>query len=512
MSFQVLHADVLGERARLTPDKIALVDVVSGARLSYRDLDRRAAECGYLWRQQMGLRKGDRIGILSRNRLEFLDAFFAAGKSGVILVPLNTRHTVPELQYVINHSGMRALIYEEEFSSAVDKLKQLLRLDHWICADDRGSSGNIGPGSDLAHAGAPETCSPEDPYCILYTSGTTGRPKGVTIPHRMVAWNGYNTAACWQLRDDDVSPVFTPLYHAGGLAVFLVPLFTVGGTILLHARFDASEVWRVIEEERATLVFGVPTIFKLMMEAPEFASVDVGSVRWFISGGAPLPQYLIEAYQKRGIELKQGYGLTEVGVNCFSMTVEESRRKAGSIGKPMMFTSARLIDGAGLEIGPGEVGELLLRGPHVCSGYWSDAAATARALDKDGWFHTGDLARRDEEGFYTIAGRLKEMIISGGVNISPAEVEGELLKHPAVEDAAVTAVPHSTWGEQGVAFVVKRPGTFLDQGVLTRFLEARLARYKVPKEFLFVEFLPRTDYGKVVKKELLDHYVRQGKR
>jgi fatty-acyl-CoA synthase len=353
-------------------------------------------------------------------------------------------------------------------------------------------------------------CAPEDTCCLLYTSGTTGRPKGVVIPHRMIGWNAYNTAISWQLRDDDVAPAYTPLYHAGGLGVFLLPLMATGGTIVLHRRFDAAEIWRTVARERCTVVFGVPTIFKMLMEAPEFQAADFGRIRFLISGGAPLPLHIIEAYQARGAVFKQGYGLTEVGVNCFAMSVADSIRKAGSVGRPMMFTEARLAVEDGSDAVTGEVGELWLRGPHVCNGYWENAEATAAALDSEGWFHTGDLARRDGEGFYTIAGRRKDMLISGGVNVYPAEIEGELLLHPDVSDAAVVGVPHETWGEVGVAFIVARPGRAPSPDQLSGFLAGRLARYKIPKAFVLVEALPRTAYGKVVKGDLRDRYLESG--
>jgi len=266
---------------------------------------------------------------------------------------------------------------------------------------------------------------------------------------------------------------------------------------MLHARFDAGEVWRTIEAERCTVVLGVPTIWTMLAEAPEFESVDLAHVRWFISGGAPLPTSLIERYRSRGVILRQGYGLTEVGVNCFAMTDADAWERPGSIGKPLMFTEARLVDEDGAEVPVGEVGELLLRGPHVSAGYWRNPEATAAALDTEGWFHTGDLARRDEDGFFFIAGRRKEMFISGGVNIYPAEVESALLEHPAVSDAAVVGVPDPKWGEAGVAFVVPGEGAGPSPGELAGFLEERLARYKVPKRFVFVDELPRTAYGKV---------------
>jgi len=509
----MITADILGERARLTPEKTALVYVPTGERFTYREMDRRAARCARLWLETCGLAKGDRVAVLAHNRVEFVDAFFGAAKSGIILVPLSTRLTAHELGHVLRDSGAQTLLYESDFRETVQALRTTVPVKHWIAFDTAASPGDMLYAQAVAAlpeaAWAPVRCRPEDLLCLLYTSGTTGKPKGVMVPHRMAGWNGYNTAISWQLREDDVSPIFTPLYHAGGLGAFLMPILTMGGTIVLHRGFDTGEIWRTLASERCTVVLGVPTIWKLLMEAPEFAVADVSRVRWCISGGAPLPLYILEAWQKRGVVFKQGYGLTEVGVNCFSMTAEESQRKKGSIGKPLMMTEARLSDANGRDAAEGEVGELWLRGPHVSLGYWKNPEATAAVLDADGWFHTGDQARRDAEGFFYIAGRSKDMFISGGVNVYPAEIEGELLLHPGVQDAAVLGVPHETWGEAGVAFVVARPEVQLEADELTKFLAGRLAKYKLPKEFVFVESLPRTAYGKVVKSDLAEEWKRR---
>jgi fatty-acyl-CoA synthase len=503
----MITADILGERARLTPEKTALVDVSSGERFTYRELDERAIRCARLLREHLHIAPGDRVGILTNNRVEMLDLFFAAAKGGFILVPLNTRYTPHELETIIADSGMKLLLYESDFAATIDRLPTE---DRTIVPLDR-SSGAARCYADMlagviADGWSGAAVSPEDLLCLLYTSGTTGKPKGVMVPHRMVAWNGYNTAICWQLREDDVSPIFTPLYHAGGLGAFLIPILTIGGTIVLHRAFDAGEVWRTIERERCSVILGVPTIYKMLMEAPEFATTNLSCVRWFISGGAPLPLYLIDAYQRRGVTFKQGYGLTEVGVNCFSMTTAESLRKQGSIGKPLMFTEARLAAQDGSEVSAGETGELWLRGPHVSRGYWNNSEATAEALDEEGWFHTGDLARRDEEGFFYIAGRAKDMFISGGANVYPAEIERELLLHPGIADAAVIGVPNPTWGEVGVAYLVAR-GHEPNAEDLVAHLTGRLAKYKVPREFIFLSALPRSAYGKVLKPELAADYA-----
>jgi fatty-acyl-CoA synthase len=476
----MFDGDLLSERARVTPDKLALVCVETGQRLTYHELNARAERAAVTLCSLLG--PGDRFGLLAFNSVEFVELFFAAGKAGVIVVPLSTRATAHELGHIARDCGMKVLFYGPEFTQIAEELSSVV--SHQLSIADR-------PGDSATIDNRPETKS-EDTYCLLYTSGTTGKPKGVMIPKRQLYWNGYNTAINWGLRDDDVSPVFTPMYHAGGLAAFLIPIFCAGGTVIVHKTFSTAEVWKTIEQERCTVVLGVPTIWKLLMDAPEFATTDLSHVRWFISGGAPLPQFVIDAYQKRGVVFKQGYGMTEVGVNCFTMTIDDSFRKPGSIGRPMLFTEVRLenLDGG--------IGEMWIRGPHVSSGYWNNENATREAYADDGWFRTGDLARRDEDGFFYIAGRRKEMFISGGVNVYPAEIEAELVSHPLVSDAAVVAVPDDTWGEVAVAFVV---GTASEEE-LTAWLTSRIAKYKIPKRFVFLDALPRTPYGKVVKADL----------
>jgi fatty-acyl-CoA synthase len=499
----------LGERARLTPGKTALVVVDPPLRLTYAELDARARRCALVWRK-LGLGPGDRVAILAHNRVEYLEHFFAAGKTGSILVPLGTRLTPSELTPILEDSGARVVFYEHAFSPAVAALRETggLAVERWVALDPGVSADACYPSlaADCdVDSFFPARCNPEDIYCLLYTSGTTGQPKGVMIPHRQIAWNGYNTVCGWQLREDDVSPIFTPLYHAGGLMAFLGPIFTIGGTIVLHRGFDPAEIWRTVERERCTVVLGVPTIWKLLAEAPEFAATDLSSLRGLYSGGAPLPTWIAEIYQRRGLTFKQGFGMTEVGVNCFAMTGEDSVRKLGSIGRPMMHTEVRLVDGAGRDVKTGEIGEMWFRGPHVSLGYWRRPEATAEAYVEGGWFRSGDLARRDEEGFFFIAGRAKEMIISGGVNVYPAEIEAALLQHPEVRDAAVVGVEDPAWGEAGVAFVVPIGGLSADS--VLGFLAERLARFKLPKQIVFLEELPRTPYGKVVKGELVRRHL-----
>jgi fatty-acyl-CoA synthase len=468
-------------------------------RLTYGELDARVRAAAATLRDRLGVAKGDRAGLLAGNCPEFLDVFFAAGKNGMIVVPLSTRATVHELEGIVRDSGMRLLVHGPEFADHARKLRDSGAVATIVSLDELQQLTLESRGRDHAPFA---TGSPDDVYCLLYTSGTTGKPKGVMIPHRMVAWNGYNTVMNWGLREDDRSPIFTPLYHAGALGAFLTPVIAAGGTIVLHRKFDVDEVWSTIERERCTVVLGVPTIYKMMMEARGFATADLSSLRWLISGGAPLPTYIIEAYQKRGVVFRQGYGMTEVGVNCFSMTNDDSYRKVGAIGRPMMYTAARLTRDDGSECGADEVGELWFRGPHVSSGYWNNPEATAASYMSDGWFRTGDSARRDADGFYYIAGRKKEMFISGGVNVYPAEIEAELLQHPSVSDAAVIGTADPKWGEVGAAFVVAAPGTTIDVAALESWLGERLSRIKIPKRWTVLDALPRTPYGKVEKHRL----------
>lgn len=506
----MITGDILGERTRLTPDAIALIDASTGRQFTYAQLHERALRCARVWADHCSLRHGDRVCILSENRLEYVDAFWAAGKSGVILVPLGTRSTAHELSQVLADCQPRCLMYSARFEKLAHELLALAPVEFSFHLDSESTSGP----HELSYRRTtaetrPEPLAanivPEDIFCLLYTSGTTGRPKGVMIPHRQIASNAYSTALSWQLRQTDRVQVYTPMYHAGGLTVFMTPLFAIGGSIVLHDGFDPVALLRALTEYRCTILFGVPTIFKMLLETPELTSTDFSHLRWCCSGGAPLPLEILHAYQRRGFVFRQGYGLTEVGVNCFAMTDEDSVRKAGSVGKPMMFTEAKLLDPQGHRVAANEVGELCFRGPHVCGGYWNNPSFTAQSLDSDGWFHTGDLARSDEDGFFYIVGRSKDMIISGGVNIYPAEIEKELLAHPSIAEACILGTPDEKWGEVPVAFIALKPVRSATAAELLDFLRPKISKIKLPREIIFLDALPRNAYGKVLKLDLQQH-------
>ena len=508
----MISGDILGERARLSPDVVALVHVPTRRQFTYAELNRRALQCARVWTDLCSLVPGDRVCILSENRVEYVDAFWAAGKSGIILVPLGTRSTAHELQQIITDCGPRCLMYSARYQKLAQELQQLVAFEHSINLDTEDGATKTLSYAKAADQVRPLPFSsrpgPEDIFCLLYTSGTTGRPKGVMIPHRQIAWNAYNTAVSWQLRSSDRVQIYTPMYHAGGLTVFMTPLFAIGGSVVLHDGFDTAEILRACRDYECTLLFGVPTTFKMLLDSPEFATLDLSHLRWCASGGAPLPLQLLHTYQERKVTFRQGYGLTEVGVNCFAMSDNDSLRKAGSIGKPLMFTEAKLVNPDGNLVATNEIGELCLRGPHVCLGYWNNPSGTAQVLDPEGWFHTGDLARCDEEGFFYIVGRSKDMIISGGVNIYPAEIERELLDHPAIAEVSVVGTADEKWGEVPVAVVALKPGASASELELIDFLRLRINKIKLPRQVVLVEALPRNAYGKVLKLELQDRLRR----
>jgi len=507
-----MHAvDLLSKRAHLTPDREALLETATGQRYTYKQLNERANRLASFCHNKLGIQKGDRVSILAQNSVVYLDLFYGLAKIGAILAPLNWRLVARELAYIVNNCGSKVLLCGPEFVDTLDAMRPEIDAPHFVSLEGAQIAGAWDYEQELAQASAAEPVRPalddDDAHCILYTSGTTGRPKGAIIPHRQVIWNCINTAISWGLTEKDVSPVFTPMFHAGGLFAFLTPLFYLGGRIVLTRGFDAESSLQIILDERCTVILGVPTLFQMWLDSPAFAEASFDHVHFFISGGAPCPPSLINAWRAaKGVVFRQGYGLTEVGPNCFSMTDEESAVKTGSVGKPVFHSQMRLVDEQGNDLPAGETGELTIKGPHVCAGYWQNPEATAGSL-RDGWFYTGDMARQDEDGFFYIAGRFKDMIISGGENIYAAEVEAALVEHPAVAEAALIGQADEKWGEVGLMITVLEKGQSAGADELRAFCRERLARFKVPKEFVFVEALPYSPYGKVMKQELKKQYT-----
>ena len=491
MSRDVSPVDHAQRWARYLPERPAIGG--AGERWSYGELDRRAQRTAVFLIDEFGLARGDRVALLADNHPFFFELAFACFRAGLVLAPLNVRLAAGELEVLLALAAPRVLFADAAHAE--------------LAADLRSPPGcrTVDIGSYLADP--PAAVAPraplsgsdfEEPALLLFTSGTTGRAKAAVLPVRQLFWNAVNTQLAFGLTGDDATVVYTPLFHTGAVNVLALPLLQVGGAVHVMERFAPDEVARIVAGERISTFFGVPTTLQTLAATPGFFTAAARSVRLCLCGGAPLAVNLIRTYERHGVALTQGFGMTEAGPNCFFLPPAALREHAGAVGKPIHYGDARLVCD-GREARLDEVGELWLRGPHVCSGYFRDSAATAAAFE-DGWFRTGDLLKRDEDGFYTVAGRLKEMFISGGENVYPAEIEVALHGHPAVAKCAVVATPDARWGEVGCAFaVVQEP---VSGEALRGFLRERLAHYKIPKRFVFLENLPLNESGKVLKAHL----------
>ncbi len=505
--------DTLGRRAIYTPDRLAVVDAGKAARphYTYRQMNERANRLANWLRHEVGVGKGDRVGIVAHDGVEFLDIFFACGKLGAILACYNWRMHWRELAQVVGDTTPKVLVFSDEFKDNVARVRdEVPSVTRTLHIEGEGIPGS-GHYETTLQSAAPDavTCESleaEDIAALIFTGGTTGLPKGAQISYRMIAWNTLNTVIHDILPGDLTVNVF-PMFHTGGLLVYTVPLMIVGGTVVLVRRFDPALVLDLIQEYQADFFAGVPTMYQMLTQAPNWPTADLSSLRFCTSGGAPLPVTLVEQFEReKGVRFKQGFGMTEFGPGIFALAPEDAIRKAGSIGRPNFFVDARVVDEHNRPLGPGEVGELVLKGPSLCSGYFNLPDAMAEVLDDEGWFHTGDLARYDEEWYFYIVDRKKDMFISGGENVYPAEIEQVLYRHPAVHQCAVIGVPDPQWGEVGKACVVLKPGAQVSAEELLTFLRDYLATYKVPKSVVFLDALPVSAAGKILKRELRERF------
>lgn len=547
--------DYLGRRAIYSPSRLALVDAgkAPALRLTYAEMNTRANSVAHWLRHTAGVVMGDRVGVLARDGVEHLDLFFACGKLGAVHTPFNWRLHWRELLSAMQQTTPRILFYSDEFHDTVTSLADALaeKPRFFIPLDGADHSRRMNSGrtdvppqdrpaptdtastcvdahqarfQSLACDGAPPeqfrqryadiiaqpasepvTCpalDPEDTAALIFTGGTTGRAKGARITHRQIAWNTLNTVI-HDLQHHDIFLNVFPLFHTGGLFVYTLPQIILGGTIILTRQFDPAQALSLIEQERVTVFAGVPTMYELLTQAPTWATADLSSLRFCTSGGAPLPVPLVEKYTaEKQVRFKQGFGMTEFGPGVFALAPEDAIRKAGSIGRPNFYVDARVVDAENRPLGPHQVGELVLKGPSFASGYFDDEAASATAVDAEGWFHTGDLARYDDDWYFFIVGRKKDMFISGGENIYPAEIEAALYRHPAVALAAVIGAPDERWGEVGRAFVTLKPGAAATADELLAFMQANLARFKAPRRVVILDVMPLSGAGKILKHEL----------
>ena len=499
------YFDWIAHHAGRRPHHLAIHDLHMGRKLSYAALDARIGRLTAALAAR-GIAKGDRIALLAPNCAEYFELQFACGRLGAIMLPLNWRLTVPELEYILSDSSPKLLIHDKGFAEAAAALSEhLLEIDHErpdgayerALAED----GPAPPSAALTH---------DDIGMVMYTSGTTGHPKGAIITHGMVFWNCVNLGIPALITPETVQLVVLPLFHTGGLNCYANPVLHAGGTIVIMRTFDPGQALDCLSDPALgiTHFFAVPAPYQFMMQHPKFAEADLSRLRIAGVGGAPCALAILETWTARGVPLVQGWGMTETSPAGTMLDAADAIRKLGSAGKAMMHTAIRVVDDEGRDVAAGGIGELLIKGPNITPGYWNNRAATERSFT-DGWLHTGDAARLDEEDFVYIVDRWKDMYISGGENVYPAEVENVLFQIPAIADAAIIGVPDPRWGEVGMAIVVRKPDQDLAEGDVIRHCLGRLAKFKVPQSVTFVDALPRNATGKVLKRELRTQFVGQ---
>jgi fatty-acyl-CoA synthase len=492
--------DFAARRADLSPGKTAFTEIESGKACTYAEFDLRASQSAAVLRRH-GVSSGDRIAILSLNDIAFFATLFGCARAGALLVPLNWRQPVPELAPILEDCRPKLLLADRDFDALARELSAALGIS-FLARDDYEAQ--------LA-AAAPQrsatTWPTERIWYLLYTSGTTGVPKAVIQTFGMALANHVNIAQAIDLVASDTTLNFLPLFHTAGINLYALPMLIAGGTSHILRKFEVGQVVDALIAGKCTAFFGVPAIYQALALHPQFETLDLSRVRHWACGGAPLPASLIERFAARGIRVCNGMGMTETGPTVFLMDAASAARKIGSVGKAQILSEVRVVDAEGRELGPDAAGELWIRGPNVTPGYWNNEAATRAAFTGDGWLKTGDVAKRDRDGYYYIVDRIKDMYISGGENVYPAEVERAIYTHPGVLEVAVVGVPDARWGEVGAAYVLPRPGASLDGEELRAFCRKLLAAYKVPKHIEVVADFPRTAAGKVQKHVLRGRFT-----
>ena len=497
---QHIELDWIKRWAQYAPKKTALHSIDDDLKISYKALHNSINKTANLLKKQFGVEKGDRVAILSINSTEYVILFFAIQKLGAIMLPLNFRLAAPEISYQLEDSGAKVLLFEEAFAETVQKLS--FSSEYSIQIDgETGISEELFAQDDevipeIDHAG-----DFEDACMILYTSGTTGRPKGAIITHKMLFWNSINTGLRLNLTQQDVTITFAPFFHTGGWNVLTTPMLHRGAKVILMKKFDPDKILELCDDEKVSILFGVPTMMDMMYRSEQFEKSSLKTVRYAIVGGEPMPLNLIDTWEEKGVPVRQGYGLTEFGPNVFSLNEEDSKRKIGSIGFPNFYIETRVVDDSDNDVTQGEPGELILKGPVCMKAYWNNPEATEKTI-VNGWLHTGDIVRVDEDGYFYVIDRKKEMFISGAENVYPAEVEHVFRTHPAIRDIAVIGVPDEKWGESGKAFIVRNKGFETTSEEFQSWAKDQLAKFKVPKKYAFLDELPKSDSGKILKRKL----------
>ncbi|WP_194409797.1 o-succinylbenzoate--CoA ligase [Microbacterium cremeum] len=496
----------MAKRRLKTPDKTALV--FDGESITYRQLADAADDVSaLLW--QRGIRKGDAVAYLGENSPQFLQVLFGAVQLGAVVVPVNTRLAPPEVAHVLTDSGARILVHDREFAERLEAALVQGDLPDRI-ATGEGSPEHPGLAALMrtAPAGYPRAeVALDDPAAIIYTSGTTGKAKGAVLTHGNLTWVSLNCIVDYDVVSTDIALMISPLFHVASLGMGALPVILKGATIVLEKGFDAGRALEQIQRHRVTMLSGVPTTYQLMADHPAWATTDLSSLAKLTCGGSAVPTRILNAYEERGLSFSQGYGMTETSPGATSLSPAMTRAKQGSVGLPHFFTEVRIADEHGEMVPRGTVGEIEISGPNVFAGYQGNPEATAAAFTPDGWFRSGDLGYLDADGYLYVADRLKDMIISGGENIYPAEVENLVSDLEGVTGVAVIGMPDERWGEVPWAVVTVRQGASVDTAAVRAHLDGRIARYKIPKHVVIVDELPRTASGKVRKADLRARYA-----
>ncbi len=505
-------------RARINPESEAVYDIDFNKHYTYKELDTRANILANHLTDRFQVQKGDRVAFLARNCIELIDAYYATGKCGAILVPYNARLSKDELTKLLLKETPKVLFYEDVFSEMIEAIKTEVNVKQYVVLADSEIDGDRFRYEEIMKDGNPEpvACKSldfEDIHLIIHTGGTTGLPKGGMLSHRAVLFNSMNEICTWGISHTDSAHILLPLFHTGGWNLLTLPILHAGGRIMINKQFDPQLSLDTIDKEKPTFVFGAATIFRMMVDLPAFETTDFSSVKWIMAGAAPTPVNIMEKFWSKGIRFVLGYGMTEAGPNNLTAPAEfmddaQIREKYASVGKPMYFTLAKIVDDEGNELGCNEPGELIWSGPQIFSGYWENEEETSRTL-KDGWVYSGDMAVRDEDGFFYIVGRKKNMFISGGENVFPPEVENVLYEIPQVHEVCVIGVPDKRWGEVGKAVISLKQDADITKEELMTYLKDKLAHYKVPKYIQFVDEIPKNNVGKIVAAKVMELYGKE---
>ncbi|MBL6787475.1 MAG: long-chain fatty acid--CoA ligase [PS1 clade bacterium] len=506
----VKYYDWLAHHEDIRGDKIAIRDLDTDQQISYRQLNRRAASLA-AYMQANGVKKGDRVALLIRNCPAFFEVQFACSKIGAICLPLNWRLTPNELTYILNDSTPCTLVHDHIFSDTAPELAASCNIGLVLEVREAGEDSSYEQAMETNEDFTPVETTHDDVSMIMYTSGTTGHPKGAMITPGMVCYNIVNLSMPAGVDSKSVQLVVLPLFHTGGLNCYANPILHAGGEILLLRDFDPGAALRVLDDADlgVTHFFAVPAPYQFMMQHPDFEKADLSRLVNAGVGGAPCAEAILQGWLGRGVPLVQGWGMTETSPGGISLEADDALRKIGSAGKALMHTEIRIIDDEGDDVAPNEVGELIIKGPNITPGYWNNPEATEKSFI-DGWLKTGDAAKRDDEGFVYIVDRSKDMYISGGENVYPAEVENVIYQLPQIAEAAVIGVPSDRWGETGKAVLVLKQNETLDGDAVIAHCVTNLAKFKVPGSVEFIEALPRNATGKVLKRNLRDMYVDEG--